>query len=65
MDSVTATPLPVAGPAPAPLGALARATTEYDEKRWNPGSPKKRGDALCDAALGYLDVRTARTSLGA
>jgi hypothetical protein len=45
------------------LGALQRTTTEYDDKRWNPGSPKKRGDALCDAALGYLDVRAARTSL--
>lgn len=45
------------------LGALTRTTREYDEKRWNPGSPKKRADALCDASLGYLDVRAARASL--
>lgn len=45
------------------LGVLARATQEYDDKRWSPGSPKKRGDALCDASLGYLDVHGARTSL--
>lgn len=48
----------------ASLTALTRATRAYDEKRWSPGSPKKRGDALCDAALGYVDLRAARDSLG-
>ncbi|ABS05112.1 DUF7711 family protein [Kineococcus radiotolerans] len=48
----------------ASLAALARTTRAYDEKRWSPGSPKKRGDALCDAALGYVDLRAARDSLG-
>ncbi|MEZ0491818.1 hypothetical protein AB2L28_06150 [Kineococcus sp. TBRC 1896] len=40
-------------------GALRRTATEYDEKRWAPGSPKKRGDALADAALGLLAVEDA------
>lgn len=40
-------------------GALRRTAGEYDEKRWAPGSPKKRGDALADAALGLLAVEDA------
>jgi hypothetical protein len=48
----------------ASLAALTRTTRAYDEERWSPGSPKKRGDALCDAALGYVDLRRARDSLG-
>ncbi|WP_432561299.1 DUF7711 family protein [Kineococcus sp. SYSU DK003] len=47
------------------LGALARTARDYDEKRWAPGSPKKRGDALCDAALGLVDLQEARNRLGA
>jgi hypothetical protein len=39
--------------------ALRRTANEYDEKRWSPGSPKKRGDALADAALGLLAVEDA------
>ncbi len=39
--------------------ALRRSAVEYDDKRWAPGSPKKRGDALADAALGFLAVQDA------
>lgn len=45
------------------LGALSRTAHAYDEKRWAPGSPKKLGDALCDASLGYVDLRSARSTL--
>lgn len=45
------------------LAALRRTSGEYDEKRWSPGSPTKRADALADAALGYLSVRDARDNL--
>ncbi|GAA0297026.1 DUF7711 family protein [Kineococcus aurantiacus] len=45
------------------LEALRRTASEYDAKRWSPGSPERRGDALADAALGYLDLRTARGTL--
>ncbi|PRY12918.1 DUF7711 family protein [Kineococcus rhizosphaerae] len=47
------------------LAALRRTAVEYDEKRWSPGSPTKRADALADASLGYLSVRDARDSLSA
>ncbi|MEZ0165674.1 hypothetical protein AB2L27_13005 [Kineococcus sp. LSe6-4] len=39
--------------------ALRRSAVEYDDKRWSPGSPAKRGDVLADAALGYLAVADA------
>ncbi|WP_380174201.1 hypothetical protein ACFEMC_05035 [Kineococcus sp. DHX-1] len=44
--------------------ALRRSAVEYDDKRWSPGSPKKRGDALADAALGFLAVQDALDAAG-
>jgi hypothetical protein len=45
------------------LGAVRAGAAAYDAKRWSPGSPQKRGDALCDAVLGYLDLLDARGSV--
>jgi hypothetical protein len=48
----------------ASVTALRRTTTAYDEKRWARANHKKLGDAMADAALGFLDLQQARDSLG-